>query len=158
MRCRLPTQVNPVNLFGNVRYALFSAFIPVLWQGSGFAMVIFSAALQSLPLEIREASVIDGANKMRQIRSIVLPYIARTVIIVMTVNMIGGFKAFDLLKVLTAGGPASSTEITALYMYRIGFFLVSIRVLFGDCSHSVRVRLWFRARLHSSHRCALPAL
>ena len=59
---------------------------------------------------------------MRQIRSIVLPYIARTVIIVMTVNMIGGFKAFDLLKVLTAGGPASSTEITALYMYRIGFF------------------------------------
>lgn len=63
---------NPVNLFGNVRYALFSAFIPVLWQGSGFAMVIFSAALQSLPLEIREASVIDGANKLRQIRSIVL--------------------------------------------------------------------------------------
>ena len=113
---------HPVNLFGNTRYALFSAFIPVLWQGSGFAMVIFSAALQSLPLEIREASVIDGANKMRQIRSIVLPYIARTVIIVMTVNMIGGFKAFDLLKVLTAGGPASSTEITALYMYRIGFF------------------------------------
>ena len=113
---------HPLNLFGNTRYALYAAFIPVLWQGAGFAMVIFSAALQSIPLEIREAAVIDGANKTRQICGIALPYIARTVIIVMTVNMIGGFKAFDLLKVLTAGGPASSTEITALYMYRIGFF------------------------------------
>ena len=113
---------HPLNLFGNTRYAIYSAFIPVLWQGAGFAMVIFSAALQSIPLEIKEAAVIDGANKMRQIRGIVLPYLARTMIIVMTVNMIGGFKAFDLLKVLTAGGPASSTEITALYMYRMGFF------------------------------------
>lgn len=118
----LVTAGHPLNVFGDRRTALYFAFVPVVWQGSGFTMVIFSAALQGIPAEILEASIIDGANKMTQIRRIVLPYIFRTITITVIINMISGFKAFDLLKVLTGGGPASSTEITSLYMYREAFF------------------------------------
>jgi ABC-type sugar transport system permease subunit len=118
----LVTNAHPLNVFGDRRTALYFAFAPVIWQGSGFTMVIFSAALQGIPAEILEASIMDGANKITQIRHIVLPYIFRTITITVTINMISGFKAFDLLKVLTSGGPASSTEITSLYMYREAFF------------------------------------
>ncbi len=118
----LASTAHPLDVFGSTRTALYFAFIPVVWQGSGFAMVIFSAALQGIPSEILEASVIDGANKITQIRRIVLPYIVRTITIIVTINMISGFKAFDLLKVLTEGGPASATELTSLYMYRQAFF------------------------------------
>lgn len=113
---------HPLNFFGSRSTALYFAFVPVVWQGSGFAMVIFSAALQGIPQEILEASVIDGAGKMTQILRIVIPHILRTITIVATINMISGFKAFDLLKVMTEGGPALATELTSLYLYRRAFF------------------------------------
>ncbi len=118
----LVTSARPFNVFGDTRTALYYAFVPVIWQGSGFAMVIFAAALQGIPLEILEASIIDGASRMTQIVRIILPLIFRTITITVVINMISGFKAFDLLKVLTGGGPAASTEITSLYMYRKAFF------------------------------------
>ena len=84
-------------------------------------MVIFSAALQGIPIDIREAAVLDGASKSREIRHIVIPFIAPTIVSLVTVNMISGFKAFDLLNVLTHGGPADSTMIVSLYMYKQAF-------------------------------------
>ena len=149
---------HPLNLFGNTRYAIYSAFIPVLWQGAGFAMVIFSAALQSIPLEIREAAVIDGANKMRQIRGIVLPYLARTMIIVMTVNMIGGFKAFDLAESLDGGGAGIVNRNHGPLHVPNGILFFPIRVLLSHRSNPVHIRLRVRSRLCSSFRRSIQTL
>ncbi len=110
-----------VGFLENPKTALYEAFVPMVWQSAGFSMVIFSAALQAIPLDIREAAILDGASKSKEIRYIVIPYLTPTIVTLITVNMIGGFKAFDLLKVLTNGGPADSTMIVSLYMYRQAF-------------------------------------
>ena len=110
-----------IGFLENPTTALYEAFVPMVWQSAGFSMVIFSAALQGIPIDIREAAVIDGASKIKEIWHIVLPFIAPTVVSLITVNMISGFKAFDLLNVLTHGGPADSTMIVSLYMYKQAF-------------------------------------
>ena len=110
-----------VGFLENPNTALYEAFVPMVWQSAGFSMVIFSAALQGIPIDIREAAVLDGASKLKEIRHIVIPFIAPTIVSLVTVNMISGFKAFDLLNVLTHGGPAESTMIVSLYMYKQAF-------------------------------------
>ena len=110
-----------VGFLENPTTALYEAFVPMVWQSAGFSMVIFSAALQGIPVDIREAAVLDGASKLKEIRHIVIPFISPTIVSLVTVNMISGFKAFDLLNVLTHGGPADSTMIVSLYMYKQAF-------------------------------------
>ena len=110
-----------VGFLENPNTALYEAFIPMVWQSAGFSMVIFSAALQGIPIDIREAAVLDGASKIKEIWHIVIPFIAPTIVSLVTINMISGFKAFDLLNVLTHGGPADSTMIVSLYMYKQAF-------------------------------------
>ena len=110
-----------VGFLENPNTALYEAFVPMVWQSAGFSMVIFSAALQGVPVDMREAAVLDGASKFQEIWYIVLPFIAPTIVSLVTVNMISGFKAFDLLNVLTHGGPADSTTIVSLYMYKQAF-------------------------------------
>jgi ABC-type sugar transport system permease subunit len=121
-RLGLSSLANPVNLLGNGTTALFAAFFTTVWQTSGLSMVTFSAALQNVPDDIIEASMIDGATKIQQIRHISIPSIVGNITTIITVNLIGGFKAFDILMVLTGGGPGTSTLSTSLYMYRQGFF------------------------------------
>ena len=110
-----------VGFLENPSTALYEAFVPMVWQSAGFSMVIFSAALQGIPIDVREAAVLDGASKIKEIRHIVVPFILPTIVSLITVNMISGFKAFDLLNVLTHGGPADSTMIVSLYMYKQAF-------------------------------------
>jgi len=108
--------------YGNLDTALYMAFIPVLWQSAGFSMVVFSAAMQSISKDMIEAAVVEGANKISQIRYITIPSILKTITMIVIINMISGFKAFDLLYVLTRGGPGNSTEITGVYAYKQAFF------------------------------------
>ena len=110
-----------IGFLENPKTALYEAFVPMVWQSAGFSMVIFSAALQGIPIDIREAAVLDGASKAKEIRHVVVPFIVPTIVSLVTVNMISGFKAFDLLNVLTHGGPADSTMIVSLYMYKQAF-------------------------------------
>jgi ABC-type sugar transport system permease subunit len=110
------------NALANAKTALMVSYIPVLWQGAGFSMVVFSAALQGIPQDIIEVSMVEGANKTQQIRFIMLPMIISTIMMVMMINMISGFKAFDLLYVLTKGGPGAATNITAIYSYNQAFW------------------------------------
>lgn len=118
----LASSTNPVDILGNSKTALLGAFATTVWHGAGFSMVIFSAALQNISKDVVEAAMIDGANKFQQIRYISIPGIMGTISTVFVINMISGFKAFDILQVLTEGGPANSTLITSLYMYRQAFF------------------------------------
>lgn len=110
-----------VNLLGSYDYAIFFAFLPVIWQGAGFGMVIFSAAMQDIPHEVTEAAIIDGCSRGQMVWRIVVPLVKPTYGMMATLNVIGGFKAFDLIYTLTNGGPGTATQVTALYIFKEAF-------------------------------------
>lgn len=112
-----------LDLLGNRNTALYAAFIPAIWQWSGFGMVIFSASMQGIPHEIMEASVVDGCTRFKQIRHIVFPLLLPKLAMVCTINLIGGLKCFDLIYVMTAGGPGISTQVSSIFIFRQAFTL-----------------------------------
>mgnify|MGYP003237303478 CR=1 FL=1 len=99
--------VNPIQYLSNSNMALFWAFIPVIWQWSGFGMVMTCAAMMNIPHDIIEAAA--------------LPLLMPTVLTGSAINLIGGFKAFDIIYVMTQGGPGSATKVTSILMYRLAF-------------------------------------
>jgi ABC-type sugar transport system permease subunit len=114
-----PGQV--LTLLANPKTTLFAVFVPVIWQWSGFGMVIFSAAMQGIPQDIIEASVIDGCSKFGRIRHIILPLLAPVIVTVNTINFIGGLKCFDIIYVMTDGGPGNATLVTSIYIFKKAF-------------------------------------
>lgn len=102
-----------------------TAFIPVyllgIWKGAGWAMVIFLAALQSIPEELREAASIDGASNIQIVFRIILPILIPTIILVMILLTIGAFKVYVEVALITDGNPLHRTEVLLSYMYYQGF-------------------------------------
>lgn len=102
-----------------------SAFYPIwslgIWKGIGWAMVIFLAALQTIPQELYEAAAIDGANAWRRMTNITLPLIRPTFVFVLVVLMIGGLNVFISIVLITDGGPLQRTEVILSYMYHQAF-------------------------------------
>lgn len=92
-----------------------------IWKGMGWAMVIFLAALQSIPTELYEAAAIDGADEWGRIRHITLPLMRRTVVFVLIALMIGGFQVFVSVLLMTGGGPLHRTEVALTYMFGQSF-------------------------------------
>ena len=90
-------------------------------ENLGYNLVIYYAGLQSMNIELLEASDIDGANWSQKIFSIVIPLLWPTTILNMILNLIGGFRAFDIVYVLTRGGPAHYSEVLASYLYYYSF-------------------------------------
>ncbi len=107
-----------LDLLGNNSTALYAAFIPAFWQWSGFGMVIFSAAIQGIPNDVIEAARVDGCSILGRLRYIILPLLRPTIAMVCTLNLIGGFKCFDLLFTMTKGGPGIATQSTTIYIYK----------------------------------------
>ncbi|HEX4297920.1 MAG TPA: sugar ABC transporter permease [Devosia sp.] len=112
-----------LDLLGDSNTVLMSIFFVAVWQWSGFGMVIFTAALQGISGELYDAAKIDGASKWQTIRHVVLPLLVPTYIVILTLNIIGGFKAFDLIYVMTAGGPANASQTTSIFLYQQAFIL-----------------------------------
>jgi ABC-type sugar transport system permease subunit len=112
-----------LDLLGNSHTTILAIFAVALWQWSGFGMVILCAALQSIPSEFIEAARIDGATTGQIIRHVIVPLLVPTYMVITTVNVIGGFKAFDLIYVMTAGGPAQASETTSIFLYKQAFVL-----------------------------------
>jgi len=112
-----------LDLLGDSNTVLMSIFFVAVWQWSGFGMVIFTAALQSISGELYDAAKIDGAGKWQIIRHIALPLLVPTYLVILTLNIIGGFKAFDLIYVMTAGGPANASQTTSIFLYQQAFIL-----------------------------------
>ena len=106
------------NWFGDVGTALFSVGIVEVWTWSGFCAVIILAGMQSIPTEILEAARIDGANSRQIFRYITLPYIMPAFSIQLVLNIIGGFKVFDLVMATTNGGPGYETEVLSTLVYK----------------------------------------
>lgn len=111
---------------GDSTYALAAVFIAWAWTAYGFSMVILIAAIQGIDEEYFDAAKIDGAGRIRQITGVLVPFIRRPLTVVMLINAISALQAFDLVYVMTQGGPANSTLVLAMYVYQSAF--TSMRV------------------------------
>ncbi|MCL6086797.1 MAG: sugar ABC transporter permease [Actinobacteria bacterium] len=109
------------NWLGEPSWALFAIIITTVWQSAGWNMVIFLARLKEIPRELYEAASIDGASEWGIIRKIKLPLLKEALIILVVLNIIGGFKVFDLVYVMTGGGPAHKTEVLTSMLYYQAF-------------------------------------
>lgn len=109
------------NWLGNPKLAMLSVCIPYIWASFGLFMVIFLAAIQTIPKEIIEASEIDGTNRWQRLWYIIIPSIKETIIVTVIFSLSNSFRAFDLVYVMTGGGPANSTDVMTIYMYNNTF-------------------------------------
>ena len=99
------------------KIALYCIFIAALWQGVGQPMLYFLAGLQAIPQELYEAAKVDGAGKISLFIHITIPQLKETFVIVFATLVIAAMKVYDVIYVMTGGGPANSTQTLASYMY-----------------------------------------
>ncbi|WP_106400506.1 carbohydrate ABC transporter permease [Actinocorallia populi] len=109
------------NWLGDPDLALWSVAAVVIWQFSGYSMVIFLAGLQSVPRELHEAAGVDGAGSFQRFWHITRPLLAPATTINLMLSMIGGFKLFDQVYVTTGGGPGHATETLSTLIYKNAF-------------------------------------
>ncbi|MGW1429234.1 carbohydrate ABC transporter permease [Streptomyces sp. NPDC002431] len=102
-------------------WAMPSVILVGIWQGIGMKMLIYLAALQSLPKELYEAASVDGASRFRQFFSITLPLLKPATFFVLITSMISAFQSFDQIYILTDGGPANSTTMMTYEIYKSAF-------------------------------------
>ncbi|OIJ13875.1 ABC transporter permease [Anaerobacillus arseniciselenatis] len=130
---------NPPAWLSDPKIVLFAIFIPIIWQYAGFYILIYYAALKNIPDSIIEAAKIDGATPFQIGYKIKLPLISNIIKITVVLAIVGSLKYFDLIYVMTGGGPNGASEVMASYMYKqafgsynfgygsaIGFFLLLI--------------------------------
>lgn len=103
---------------GNPDTAMGWIMFVQVWKWSGFAMAIYLAGIQGIPKDYYEAAIIDGANKWRQFKEITYPLLASSLTIVVTMNLIGGFKVFEQVYIMTGGGPGNATQVLGTYVYQ----------------------------------------
>ncbi|MCR6108009.1 sugar ABC transporter permease [Salipaludibacillus agaradhaerens] len=112
---------NPPLWLSDTSLVLFAIFVPILWQYAGFYIIIYYAALRNIPNELVEAARIDGATPFQIAYKIKLPLISGVIKVTIVLAVIGSLKYFDLIYVMTDGGPNGASEVMASYMYKLAF-------------------------------------
>ena len=101
--------------------ALFGIVIAYLWQDMGYNLVIFIAALQGIPQAVKDAAKIDGANWGQMLTKIIIPLLMPTILLTAVLTMISAFQVFDIVQVMTEGGPDDQTQVLLLNIYNYAF-------------------------------------
>lgn len=109
---------DPISWLGDSTWALVSVFVVQVWKTTGFYVIIILAGLQTIPQQVYEVSRIDGASRWQQFRHLTLPLLKPTLGVCMLVGVVISFRLFDLILVMTGGGPGNSTEILLTWIYR----------------------------------------
>ncbi|WP_445671725.1 carbohydrate ABC transporter permease [Paenibacillus sp. FSL R7-0210] len=112
---------NPPKWLADPTYALPSVMLLMIWIDLGVSLIIYIAGIKNIPADLYEAATIDGASKLAQFRSITFPLLTPTTFFLLVTGIIGNFKSFALVKVLTDGGPANSTSVVVYDMYQTAF-------------------------------------
>ena len=110
-----------VDLLGNQKTALYAVISVICWQFIPFYMVYYMAGYSSISEDIYEAAIVDGATRGQYVRKIALPLLVPTIKSAVVMSVTGSLKYFDLVYVMTGGGPGTSTELMATYMYKTSF-------------------------------------
>ena len=105
----------------DLRLVLYTMFVVITWKYLGFGIILFLAGLQGIPQELREAAAIDGANDLQSTRHVTLPLLGPTIRIWAFLAIIGSIQLFDLIWIMTLGGPANSSNTMATYLIDRGF-------------------------------------
>jgi raffinose/stachyose/melibiose transport system permease protein len=110
-----------IDLLGNSKTALYTVIGVIAWQFTPFYMVYSMAAYTNISTDVYEASIIDGATKAQYFKQIAFPLLTPSLKSAAILSMVGSLKYFDLVYVMTGGGPGTSTELMATYMYKQSF-------------------------------------
>ena len=111
---------DPVPWTGDATWARFSVILVNVWIGSPFFMIMYLAALKSVPEQLYEAAAIDGANWWQRMRYVTLPMMRNIIAITALFSLIVTFANFDIVRILTSGGPIDSTHVFATWSFWIG--------------------------------------
>lgn len=113
--------VPPVAWLSDPRTAMVAIAIVSIWTGAGNNMVLFLSGMQGIPEQLYEAAGLDGAGPFRKFFSITLPMLTPTTFFVLVMTTINSFQVFDLVYMMTGGGPNNSTRTIVSYIYETGF-------------------------------------
>ena len=105
----------------DTRLVFYTMFVVVTWKYLGFGIILFLAGLQGIPLELREAAAIDGAGELETIRHVIVPLLGPTIRIWSFLAIIGSLQLFDLIWIMTGGGPADASNTMVTYLFERGF-------------------------------------
>ncbi len=112
--------IDPVNWLGDATWARFSVILVNVWYGAPFFLIMYLAALKSVPEQLFEAASIDGANWWQKIWYITLPMMRNIIAITVLFSLIVTFANFDIVRILTSGGPVDQTHVFATWAFNLG--------------------------------------
>ena len=115
------TGLEKIGWLTDPNWALYSVIIVTIWKGSGYYMMIYLAALMSVPKELYEACEIDGAGFFTKHLTVTIPHIMPTIALVTTISAISAMKVFAEIYVMTKGGPLNSSKTIVYYIYERAF-------------------------------------
>jgi multiple sugar transport system permease protein len=113
--------INLPKWLADIKWALPTLIIISIWQGIGYYVIIYIGGLNSIPKDLYESAKIDGATFWDKFFRISVPLVSPTTFFLAITGIIASFKVFDLISVLTDGGPGTSTTVVAYYMYKTAF-------------------------------------
>ncbi|AFL50133.1 multiple sugar transport system permease protein [Sinorhizobium fredii] len=136
---------------GDVNLAMFSIIVADVWQWTPFIFLLMLAGLASLPVEPYEAAALDGASSWRQFWDLTLPFLKPVIAIALLLRVMDALRLFDLVFILTGGGPADRTKVLSLYIYQVAYRFadpgyaaaISLFVLFV----TILLSTWFMKRM-----------
>lgn len=111
---------------GNPDLAMITVIMVDVWHETSFIMLILLAGLTALPGALYEAAMIDGAGRWQQFRFITVPLLMPTMLVAVLIRLIAALKTYDLIYILTRGGPGTTTETISYYIYRMAFVFLDM--------------------------------
>jgi raffinose/stachyose/melibiose transport system permease protein len=111
---------------GDPNLALYMVLITAIWSYFGFCLVVLMAGMQNVDTELYDAANIDGANSLQQFFHVTIPQLNSVLTMIIAYTMIGGLNVFDIVYIMTGGGPANTTELIATYTYKQSFQFNSV--------------------------------
>jgi raffinose/stachyose/melibiose transport system permease protein len=111
----------PIGWLSDPNIVLYSVFIAITWKFVGFHFILYLAGLQNIPEDLHESAKLDGASNLRAIRDVTLPLLGPTIRLTVFLSAIGSLQFFDLIWVMTEGGPIDASQTMATYMYKFSF-------------------------------------
>jgi len=113
--------VHAQNFLGDMNQVMACVFVVLTWKYFGLHMLLFMAGLQNIPREVEEAAMIDGANRWQTLWHVTIPLLATTIRTATYLSVLGSLTQFNLVWIMTRGGPVNTSEMMATYMYRYAF-------------------------------------
>lgn len=132
---------------GSSETAMGAVIFVSQWQNIGYIMLLYIVAIQKIDESIFESAIIDGATGIQSFFRILVPLVKDTILVTCVITVIGAFRVFSEVYVMTGGGPGHTTETLASYMYRVGFrndemgysaAIATLIFITSWCSHSSR--------------------